>query len=222
MRAVEATMEASPDNPRSIDAAAAVHEKIGEKIDAFRHNGEEQPWARAVVHRLTHETPSDDMASFLAFSIQRQVQRQLANDDLRQLYDAYASHGYADIASALARKAHDDAIAAARFISAPAAVAVSLSPNTSDQRQHLQKAGEKRSLSPSSPTALDPPSPSPIRVDKSRRLKEARRTRRNKPTNGTTSKSLAERDKMKAIEAQIRASQLARFAMRSGTRKSLR
>ena len=209
-------MEASPNSLRSIDAAAAVQEKI----DAFRHNGKMQPWARAVAHRLAHVAPPDDVASFLAFNIQRQVQRRLGNDDLRQLYDAYVSHGYAQVASALARKAHVDAIA---LVSTTAAAAVSLSTTTASQRQQRQqrqqKVGEKTSLTPK----LDPSSPSPIHVDKDWKQRAAQRRRKLGPgTSGMTMATMqAERDKMKAIEAQIRASQLARFAMRSGTRKSL-
>lgn len=209
-------MEASPNSLRSIDAAAAVQEKI----DAFRHSGETQPWARAVAQRLAHGTPPDDVASFLAFNIQRQVQRRLGNDDLRQLYDAYASHGYAQVASALARKAHMDAVA---LISTTAGMKSPV--NGTQQQQRQQQTGEKTSLTPK----LGSSSPSPIHIDKSRtgrprKHRAAQRRRKLGPSKSITTMmaTQAERDKMKAIEAQIRASQLARFAMRSGTRKSLR
>eukprot|EP00946_MAST-07B_sp_MAST-7B-sp1_P001911 g1911.t1 len=203
-------MDASPNTLRRADAAASVREKVGE----YQHRGRASadPWARGVMDRLDQET--EDVAGFLAFNIQRHVQRQLKNDDLRQLYNAYVTHGYTEVATALARKAEADAVAAtdsevdasAAFApSAPTPVVVTTNQQQKSINQFTSPRAELNQLS-SSPT----------------RAKKARRRGQPSKVEGVQDvPTQVERDKMRAIEAQIRASQLARFAMRSGTRKKL-
>lgn len=195
-------MDASPNTLRRADAAASVREKVGE----YQHRGRASadPWARGVMDRLDTET--EDVAAFLAFNIQRHVQRQLKNDDLRQLYNAYVTHGYTTVVDALARKAEADAAGA---MDATSSVPTPVVVTTNQQQKNMNQLASPRA-------ELNHPCSSPIRTKKARDQKQPSVARADHGV-----RAQAEKDKMKAIEAQIRASQLARFAMRSGTRKKL-
>ena len=184
-------------------AVDSVREKVGEYL--LSRGGEKEPWATDILNELEVQ-PDENVANFLAYHIQSEVQKQLTCNNLRQLYDAYVTHGYESVVEALNRKSHGNVVSS--------------------------EASFGKSIQVSSP--LDSPAPIPkpsassrqdqggyMRVDKQRRVKQNSSIKKKKAHDQKRRSSEAKREKMKEIEAQIRASQLARYAMRSTTRRKL-
>ena len=123
------------------------------------------------------------VANFLAYHIQSQVQRQLNSDKLRQLYDAYVTHGYEQVAGALDSNAHGNVMGSCEC--------KRLSSSTS--LNHLLQS-KSLLVVPPNPGSIESASTAAHSKEEDKALK-------------TTFKR-GETRKMKEIEAQIRASQL--------------
>lgn len=184
-------------------AVDSVREKVEEYI--LSRGGQEERWATDVLNELDVQ-PDENVANFLAYHIQSQVQKQLTCNNLRQLYDAYVTHGYESVVEALNRKAHGNTVSSEASFEKSFRVSSSL-----DSPAPIQKTATSSRLNKGDY----------LPMEEQRGVKKKLSMKLKKAHNQNRRSSEAQREKMKEIEAQIRASQLARYAMRSTTRRKL-